>query len=119
MTTPTLRDVAEALVRWHDSLTWAYCPTCSAEGDHFDTCPVGMARLALSTPAPSEDVAGLAGGWVRVEDWLPELGEEVLACSPGECVAVCYRSTLGWDSEYGPRPDVTHWRPLPEPPEVG
>lgn len=63
--------------------------------------------------------------WISVEDRLPEDGIEVLAYTIAHSVRVLKRNNLmdDWDvtdrknacirSDY-----VTHWMPLPEPPEV-
>lgn len=61
--------------------------------------------------------------WISVKDRLPELGERVL-CTDGHCVFEQYRvlpscvygvwDRMGLKSEMQ---DVTHWMPLPEPPQ--
>ena len=63
------------------------------------------------------------GGWISVEDRLPELGERVL-CTDGNCVFEQYRvlpscvygvwDRMGLKSEMQ---DVTHWMPMPLPPQ--
>lgn len=68
--------------------------------------------------------------WIKVSDRLPEPGEKVLCYDakygpgtpsvPPEYV-VCTYGQGGWwwtDTETGTQPmDVTHWMPLPPPPE--
>lgn len=50
--------------------------------------------------------------WIPCRERLPEVGEEVLAYSPSRGMVADYydRGIFGYA-------DVTHWMPLPEPPE--
>lgn len=67
--------------------------------------------------------------WISVEDRLPEIGEEVLVVDVdvSDVIVRVYslnHDTKGyyWDDEGGWWNDfecVTHWMPLPEPPERG
>lgn len=52
--------------------------------------------------------------WLPCSERLPEAGEEVLVFSRSRGIAVDYydRCLFGYA-------DVTHWMPLPEPPEEG
>jgi len=63
--------------------------------------------------------------WIPVEERLPEHGEEVLAYFPPQ--PYCPNPIVGeavhagkgnWSTEHGGWFHVTHWMPLPEPPEV-
>ena len=63
--------------------------------------------------------------WIPVEERLPEEGESVLAYFPPQ--PYCPNPTVGeavyagqgnWSTEHGGWFHVTHWMPLPEPPEV-
>jgi len=63
--------------------------------------------------------------WIPVEEELPEHGEEVLAYFPPQ--PYCPNPVVGeavhagkgnWSTEHGGWFHVTHWMPLPEPPEV-
>lgn len=71
------------------------------------------------------------GGWISVEERLPEIGEEVNVYCPqcGKKITslarfIRYEGAKGfyWDNSYGGsnihiQDTVTHWRPLPEPPK--
>lgn len=55
--------------------------------------------------------------WISVEDELPEDYQDVLVWeeNPGrDYMLSWYASHCGW---YKETPDVTHWQPLPDPPE--
>ena len=56
--------------------------------------------------------------WISVEDRLPKKHETVLVCSRGENYSVisidCLCSSGKW---YDQDTDVTHWMPLPQPPQ--
>ena len=64
--------------------------------------------------------------WISVKDRLPEFGENVLTYSPEEKVSPKYcNAYIGENGEWiersffeRPLGKVTHWMPLPEPPEV-
>jgi Protein of unknown function (DUF551) len=55
------------------------------------------------------------GLWINVEDELPELGQSVLIWTDsGICIAnMCNKTTAENKSIW----KVTHWMPLPKPPE--
>lgn len=62
--------------------------------------------------------------WVSVEDGLPPYGKSVIVCRPygkGKGTVVVEqgsRDVNGWWCVYGTRVKrITHWMPLPEPPE--
>lgn len=68
----------------------------------------------------------MTGGWIPVEDRLPEVGEYVLGTNQYDEVLVYH---YGWNSPHtrkmffhlcGAAADIIAWRPLPEPyrPEV-
>lgn len=59
-------------------------------------------------------------GWISVKDRLPKPRTEVLAFRKGIIYIVWYDKGIGeWRSdEWGCFNDVTHWMPLPKPPEV-
>ena len=59
--------------------------------------------------------------WISVKERLPETARPVM-CFNGEYVAIGWRrigNDDGWfhDCSYDRLPGVTHWQPLPEPPE--
>lgn len=83
-------------------------------------------RLVMPTEAEPQD-----GGWVSVEDRLPEIGEEVIVYVPNSnrnkvtSLAMYIRyegaTEFHWDNQYGGsnihlQNAVTHWQPLPKPP---
>jgi len=57
--------------------------------------------------------------WISVKDRLPEFEQDILICRDlGEARIVQteeYQGSLYWGTSYN---NVTHWMPLPEPPEV-
>ena len=55
--------------------------------------------------------------WISINDKLPEKGRYVLVydCCTGVQCGVNYGDI--WDFGYGISRNVTHWKPLPEPPE--
>ena len=82
--------------------------------------------LVIPTEAEPQD-----GGWVSVEDRLPEIGEEVIVYVPNSnrnkvtSLAMYIRyegaTEFHWDNQYGGsnihlQNAVTHWQPLPKPP---
>lgn len=57
-------------------------------------------------------------GWVSVKDGLPEEFVPVIVCRESGKVEPGCRDVNGWWKVYGTRTKhVTHWMPLPEPPE--
>ena len=55
--------------------------------------------------------------WIKCSDGLPESDESVLAFD-GECQGVSFYDNEYGDWEITPRiAIITHWMPLPEPPE--
>ena len=68
------------------------------------------------------DYAPTIGGWISVKERMPEDYVNVLIAMTdvaGTFVAVAWRENNGWNDGEGGWPDenVTHWMPLPEPPE--
>ena len=63
--------------------------------------------------------------WISVKDRLPEAFQEVIVCRESrqaKTTVIVEQGQLtvnGWWKVYGTRTKaVTHWMPLPEPPEV-
>ena len=56
--------------------------------------------------------------WISVEERMPECMQPVIVCREGGKVEQGYKDTMDWWKVYGTRTKkVTHWMPLPEPPE--
>ena len=67
-----------------------------------------------------EEIIAASLRWIPVEEELPEIDQNVLACDSGE-VGISQRYVDGWywDVDEWHKPFTpTHWQPLPEPPEV-
>ena len=89
-----------------------------------------FADVCVAT-APTVD-ANPTVRWIPVTEGLPETADEfVLVCvsgKPTKCITLhgalelaCYSPHCGWILENWPdweNANVTHWAPLPEPPEV-
>ncbi|MFR8002510.1 MAG: DUF551 domain-containing protein [Hydrogeniiclostridium sp.] len=62
-----------------------------------------------------------SAGWISVEERLPERFEPVLVCrekNGSPYVEQGYKDVGEWWKVYGTRTkQITHWMPLPEPPE--
>jgi hypothetical protein len=88
------------------------CQRCPASTDA--SCDIRLAERAWNTrPSP----------WCSVADRLPEVGIEGYLTHGGECIEpwrVCFMDKTGWrvlDDFEDSAPGVTHWMPLPLPPE--
>ena len=56
--------------------------------------------------------------WISVKDRLPERFNRVLVCRENGKVEQGFRDVGDWWKIYGTRTKhITHWMPLPEPPE--
>lgn len=62
-------------------------------------------------------------GWISVKDRLPEerSGQNqefnVMVKGFSRATALCYMGNGAWEDDIGAVYNVTHWRPLPEPPK--
>lgn len=65
-------------------------------------------------------VVGASGPkWIPVTERLPEKFQPVIVCREGGKVEQGYKDVADWWKVYGTRTKkITHWMPLPEPPEV-
>ena len=71
------------------------------------------------------DACPTVGGWISVEDRLPEIGEAVLViCRFGKMIVSELDGYWGKERLFWTYPnwveeqiEVTHWMPLPEPPK--
>lgn len=58
--------------------------------------------------------------WISIKDQLPEIAEDVLIHERGlQEPYVGWRTGESWSSynEYMDQKDITHWMPLPKPPQ--
>jgi len=57
--------------------------------------------------------------WIDVDDQMPEERVTVLVAirTPGIPFTIAYHFAHNWHAGFGESVDVTHWMPLPEPPE--
>ena len=61
-----------------------------------------------------------AYGWIPTAERLPERFEKVILCRGDGTVEAGCRDVLDWWKVYGTRiKKVTHWMPMPQPPEDG
>ena len=103
-------------------------PVGGLRADRLPASPISLlgAASVAESGVDSLDGGGTVAGmeWISVTDRLPDELSRVLAVTAerGITIAWCRRERLGdlvWvtlDDYYGE--NVTHWMPLPEPPEV-
>lgn len=84
----------------------------------------GKKNFRVITQADNKDMDAPANSvWISVKDQLPERFKPVLICREKNgkpYVEQGYKDVCEWWKAYGTRTkQVTHWMPLPEPPEEG
>ena len=84
----------------------------------------GKKNFRVITQADNKDMDAPANSvWISVKDQLPERFKPVLICREKNgkpYVEQGYKDVCEWWKVYGTRTkQVTHWMPLPEPPEEG
>lgn len=78
-----------------------------------------MSLYILARIEELERQASRAPAWISVKDRLPEEFAPVIVCRKGGKVESGMLDVNGWWKVYGTRTkNVTHWMPMPEPPEV-
>lgn len=83
-------------------------------------------ELLTITPEELKDYEALkGGGWVSVEERLPEItmyksSDWVLTFDKSACRIdkAFYSLVTRWQAEHGEEMNVTHWQPLPTPPST-
>lgn len=76
-------------------------------------------NIAVLMDIPAADVV-LAQRWIPVTERLPETMQPVIVCRECGKVEQGYKDVGDWWKVYGTRTKhVTHWMPLPQPPEEG
>jgi len=111
------------------------CPFCGSSNLYVDDL-IYVACFDCSTIGPSKDDKQdaikawntRAGGWISIEDRLPELSDGtfdyflvgVYDGLMSETQVAVFSEPKGWHSlgrDKKPKKGVTHWRPMPAPPE--
>ena len=103
----------------HDATNAAYNRACATEWGRGVKAAI-LAEKQTET-ALVEAIAELeaAQRWVPVSERLPENISNVLILSRGEQLIASYHSKYSlWYVPFVDKPVVTHWMPLPKPPEV-
>jgi len=57
--------------------------------------------------------------WISIDNQLPKVAEDVIVFSEDKYqIDIGFLMNKKWYSDRGELPTVTHWMPLPNPPEV-
>ena len=62
----------------------------------------------------------MSGEWIKCSERMPEFGEQVMVCVSGGILDIAQRELNGdfWNGDYYEEAmNITHWMPLPTPPE--
>jgi Lar family restriction alleviation protein len=102
------------------------CPFCGCKSVEFATCSDDSCCVACdecSSTGPVEELGEAAmaawnnrAGWISVDEQLPPDGKYIYSDKRGNTGAAMYYAEKGEWEDRGLIPDVTHWQPLPEPP---
>lgn len=94
---------------------------CNSFEDDFDHCTDAELNACLKIITPNV-LEAVRPKWISVADKLPETFKPVIVCREYKKgtpkVEQGYRDVNGWWKVFGCRvKSVSHWMPLPEPPE--
>lgn len=89
------------------------------EGDR----PICQCHTVLDGKRIVEAVNGTARAarereWIPISEQMPELARKVIIYRDGSVCEGEYQGKFGWHVWATWRQDVTHWMPLPDPPEA-
>jgi hypothetical protein len=114
-----------ALEEWESRGDLKPCPCCPSGGEptlmlngSIQCLECGLFQHSGAVPWNTRP-----SPWCSVADRLPEVGIEGYLTHGGECIEpwrVCFMDKTGWrvlDDFEDSAPGVTHWMPLPLPPE--
>ena len=106
-----------------DRIASCYCMDCEHSNGILCRACEHQDDMDLIDDMPAADVQPI-NQWISCKEEMPEDGISVLICSNrGTVHKVTYDSDMGYfyiadsDLHYNEL-DVTHWQPLPEPPET-
>lgn len=111
------------LIDANELLKYLNTNDCAYDGGKFqayESCMRYVRDLVNDLPTIDPESLWPTAHWISVKDRLPKPQTEVLAFRRGIMYLAWYDNEIGrWASnEWGFLDAVTHWMPLPEPPEV-
>ena len=121
---PDKREVYTTMNRLIEIERCSKCPNHYMQPVQYDTeykyfCILLNTEVDATSYPPPDDCPLPRAGWIPVEEALPEGEGEFLVFSEGAMMMSCrFKDDSGY--HWGwllPGQDVTHWRPLPEPPK--